>query len=108
MFNLTDLAALKIKELSKKMGMSDPILRVRVIGGGCSGMRYDLGFSEGAPRDGDKVFEYNGAKVYIDEKSLVFITGSELDYNDALIGPGFKVKNPNANSTCGCGDSFGA
>ena len=108
MFTLTDLAAEKIKELSGRAGKQEPILRVRVVGGGCSGMRYDLDFAEGSPRDTDKVFENDGAKVYVDEKSFIFLMGSELDYNNELIGTGFRISNPNAVSTCSCGESFNA
>jgi len=75
--------------------MNQPGLRVRVVGGGCSGAT-----------DDDQVFERDGFKVYIDKKSLFFLNGSELDYHDGLTGAGFKFRNPNVSGTCGCGESF--
>jgi len=85
--------------------MNQPGLRVRVVGGGCSGMMYQMEFQDGATED-DQVFERDGFKVYIDKKSLFFLNGSELDYADGLTGAGFKFRNPNATGTCGCGESF--
>ncbi len=85
--------------------MAEPGLRVRVVGGGCSGMMYKMEFHDGAT-DGDETFELGGFRVYIDKKSLFFLNGSELDYNDGLTGAGFKFQNPNVTGTCGCGESF--
>ena len=79
-------------------------LRMQVIGGGCSGFQYNLGFDE--LRSGDKVFEQHGLKVFIDSRSTLYLAGSTLDYNDGLMESGFKITNPNARSECGCGESF--
>jgi iron-sulfur cluster assembly protein len=85
--------------------MDEPGLRVRVMGGGCSGMMYKMEFADGAA-EGDEVFEKDGFRVYIDKKSLFFLNGSELDYKDGLTGAGFKFSNPNVKGSCGCGESF--
>tara|TARA_B100002003_G_C13664761_1_gene337136 strand:+ start:141 stop:503 length:363 start_codon:yes stop_codon:yes gene_type:complete len=79
-------------------------LRMKVVGGGCSGFQYELGFDE--QKSNDKIAEHNGLKVLIDPRSLLYLAGSTLDFNDGLMESGFKITNPNANSTCGCGESF--
>ena len=79
-------------------------LRMQVVGGGCSGFQYNLGFGE--QRNGDKVFEQHGLKVFIDSRSTLYLAGSTLDYKDGLMESGFKITNPNARSECGCGESF--
>ena len=81
-------------------------LRVGVKGGGCSGLTYSLGF-DGQPKDGDTVIEENGIKLFVDGKSLFYLTGTELDFSDGLNGRGFVFNNPQAAKTCGCGSSFG-
>lgn len=81
-------------------------LRVGVKGGGCSGMTYTLGFDAEA-KEGDTVIEENGLKLFIDGKSLFYLTGTVLDFSDGLNGKGFVFNNPNATKTCGCGESFG-
>ena len=81
------------------------MLRVEVIGGGCSGFSYRFGFAGEANTD-DLVIERDGAKVAIDEASLPFLAGSEIDFVEEIIGASFKVNNPNATSACGCGTSF--
>ena len=81
------------------------MLRVAVIGGGCSGFSYRFGFAHEANPD-DLVLERDGAKVAIDEASLPFLEGSEIDFVEELIGASFKVHNPNATAGCGCGTSF--
>ena len=104
---ISDKAAAKGNELvaSQAAQMAKPGLRVRVMGGGCSGMMYKMEFADG-PEEGDEVFENDGFRVYIDKKSLFFLNGSELDYAEALTGAGFKFHNPNVKGTCGCGESF--
>ncbi|MHC4954202.1 MAG: HesB/IscA family protein [Planctomycetota bacterium] len=84
----------------------EPGLRIKVMGGGCSGLMYQMEIGAGPAGEGEAVFEEHGFRVYIDKKSLFFLNGSELDYNDGLTGAGFKFRNPNASGTCGCGESF--
>ena len=79
-------------------------LRMQVVGGGCSGFQYNLEFS--AAKDTDKVFEFHGLKIFMDPRSMLYLAGSVLDYNDGLMESGFKITNPNAKNTCGCGESF--
>jgi iron-sulfur cluster assembly protein len=81
-------------------------LRVGVKGGGCSGLTYTLGFDEEV-KEGDTVIEQNGVKLFVDGKSLFYLSGTELDFTSGLSGRGFVFNNPNAAKTCGCGDSFG-
>jgi len=79
-------------------------LRMQVVGGGCSGFQYNLEF--GIAKNTDKAFEFHGLKVFIDPRSTLYLAGSVLDYNDGLMDSGFKITNPNAKNTCGCGESF--
>jgi iron-sulfur cluster assembly protein len=104
---ITDQAAAKGKELlaAEAVERNDPGLRVRIAGGGCSGLMYQMEFADGA-EEGDEVFEHNGFKVFVDKKSLFFLNGSQLDYQSALTGAGFKFHNPNVKGSCGCGESF--
>ena len=81
-------------------------VRVGVKGGGCSGFTYTLGF-DGEVKEGDTIIEDNEVKLFIDGKSLFYLSGTELDYSDGLNGKGFVFSNPNATKTCGCGESFG-
>ena len=95
-------------ERIKSVVASEPAsaaLRVAVGGGGCSGFQYEIGVSQ-APNADDLVIERDGARLFIDPVSLPFLLGSEVDWVDELIGASFKVKNPNATSSCGCGVSF--
>jgi iron-sulfur cluster assembly accessory protein len=105
---VTDNAAQKIRELMA----SEPegeigVLRIAVQGGGCSGFQYALGFDRG-PQDGDNEIESNGVRVVIDPFSAPYLTGSEIDFVDALMGAGFAINNPNVQAACGCGSSFQA
>ncbi|MEE9347875.1 MAG: iron-sulfur cluster insertion protein ErpA [Robiginitomaculum sp.] len=97
-------AAVKIKAIMAKQGI-DQFLRVAVNGGGCSGFQYEFGFSETA-NDDDLIIERDGARIVVDEISLEFLSGSEIDYVNELIGAAFKIHNPNATANCGCGTSF--
>lgn len=101
---LTEAAARKIKDVTRDQPEGAG-LRVAVEGGGCSGFQYEIALTEGAKED-DLVIERDGAKLFIDPVSLPFLLGSEVDWVDELIGASFKVKNPNAASSCGCGVSF--
>lgn len=80
-------------------------LRISVKGGGCSGLTYNLGFDE-KEKDGDMIIEKDGVRLFVDGKSLFYLTGTELDFSDGLNGRGFIFNNPNAKKTCGCGESF--
>lgn len=83
----------------------DSFVRVSVKGGGCSGLMYDLDF-DNKLKEEDKVFEDNGIKVVVDKKSILYLIGTELEYEGGLNGKGFSFRNPNASRTCGCGESF--
>jgi iron-sulfur cluster assembly accessory protein len=104
---ISEKAAAKGKDLlqAQAAAMAQPGLRVRVVGGGCSGLMYKMEIGDGA-QDGDEIFERDGFRVYIDRKSLFFLNGSELDYHEGLTGAGFKFQNPNVKGSCGCGESF--
>src|SRR5262249_20150287 len=104
---LTPNAAKKVKSLLVKQGRADGVLRVAVVGGGCSGLQYKMDLQDG-PANRDFLVETAGIKVVVDPKSALYVTGSELDYLDALQDGGFKVKNPNAATSCSCGESFSA
>jgi iron-sulfur cluster assembly protein len=106
MVTVSATAVVKLKDLMAQDGIEGQGLRVRVRGGGCSGYEYQLAFD--TPREGDQVIEQDGVKVVIDPKSLLFLTGSEIDFHDGLTGAGFTIKNPNAKGSCGCGQSFQA
>ena len=101
---ISDRAARRIVDIIKAEGRP-AALRVAVTGGGCSGFQYEIGVAPAANPD-DLVIERDGARLFIDPVSLPFLLGSEVDWVDELIGASFKVKNPNATSSCGCGVSF--
>jgi iron-sulfur cluster assembly protein len=105
---ITESAAAKVKELMAEEPESDGgVLRVAIQGGGCSGFQYELGFDRG-PQDGDNEVEMHGVTVVVDPFSAPYLTGSEIDYVDALMGAGFAINNPNVVASCGCGSSFQA
>jgi len=103
---LTANAALKVSTLLTKQGRPNGVLRVAVVGGGCSGLQYKMDLQDG-PASRDILVESAGVRVVVDPKSALYVTGSELDYVSTLDG-GFKVKNPNAATSCSCGESFSA
>ena len=103
---LTTGAGQKVSSLLSKQGRPNGVLRVAVVGGGCSGLQYKMDLQD-APASRDILVESAGVRVVVDPKSALYVTGSELDYLDAL-GGGFKVTNPNAATTCSCGESFSA
>ena len=107
LIKVTASAADKVKSLLVKQGRAQGVLRVAVIGGGCSGLQYKMDLQD-APANRDILVQSGGIKVVVDPKSALYVTGSELDFIDALQGGGFKVKNPNAATTCSCGESFSA
>lgn len=101
-------AAAKLTSLLTKQGRSEHgALRVAVVGGGCSGLQYKMDLQD-RPQNRDFLVESAGVRVVVDPKSALYVTGSELDYVDALTDGGFKVKNPNAATSCSCGESFSA
>jgi iron-sulfur cluster assembly protein len=102
---LTDTAIDKVKELMEAQGRQDHGLRVYVAGGGCSGFRYGMALEE-SPDEEDQVLEFNGLKVFLDPASIGYLEGANVDYVETMMGAGFKVDNPQAVSTCGCGHSF--
>lgn len=107
MISVTESAAQKAITLissSEAPAESELGLRMQVVGGGCSGFQYNLEF--GTAKGTDKIFEFHGLKVFIDPRSTLYLAGSVLDYNDGLMDSGFKITNPNAKNTCGCGESF--
>lgn len=112
LIKLSDRAAAEMKTLmaneveQNKMSLK-AILRLMVVGGGCSGFSYKMGFDEKITPH-DIVEELNGVMVAIDQKSYLYLSGTEVDYQDGLIGRGFVFRNPNATGTCGCGSSFSA
>jgi iron-sulfur cluster assembly accessory protein len=107
LIKLTESAARKVTALLTKQGRASGVLRVAVMGGGCSGLQYKMDLQD-APANRDFLVESAGVKVVVDPKSALYVTGSELDYIEALNDGGFKVKNPNAATTCSCGESFSA
>jgi iron-sulfur cluster assembly accessory protein len=104
---LTASAANKVSTLLTKQGRAQGVLRVAVVGGGCSGLQYKMDLQDG-PASRDILVESGGVRVVVDPKSALYVTGSELDYIEALQDGGFKVKNPNAATSCSCGESFSA
>ncbi len=102
--SITDRAAERIKEILAAEKRDGQGLRLKVVGGGCSGLQYKVDFD--TEKAGDRVFEKEGAKVLVDMKSLLYLTGTELDYKEGLMESGFVFQNPNVKRACGCGASF--
>lgn len=102
---LTDNAVEKILTLVANDQSDEKGLRVKVVGGGCSGLSYKMDLDQ--KRDGDRVFERDGARIIVDRKSYLYLNGTELDYADDLMHAGFNLRNPNVKRSCGCGASFG-
>jgi iron-sulfur cluster assembly protein len=107
---LTEKAAAEVKEIIKGQSLPEDKtrLRVGVKGGGCSGFSYLLDLVEDEPTEQDEQLESNGVKILIDQKSYLYLNGTEIDFRDEVMGKGFVFKNPNATSSCGCGSSFSA
>jgi len=102
---VTERAAKRIQMLIGREGNPNLKMRVSVNGGGCSGFQYNFGFDENIEAD-DIVLNYFGVTVLLDNMSLLYVIGSELDYVEELVGSAFRIQNPNAQSSCGCGSSF--
>jgi iron-sulfur cluster assembly accessory protein len=103
---LTERATIELKQLMEAENKSEAALRVWVAGGGCSGLSYGMALDDGQPEEGDNVYSHDGVKIYVDALSLGYMDGASVDYVDDTLGGGFKIENPNATSTCGCGSSF--
>ena len=104
---LTDKAISEVRKIMEQNSIPESYgLRVGVKGGGCSGLSYTLGF-DAEKREGDKVLEQDGIRLFVDGKSLFYLMGCEIDFTDGLNGRGFVFNNPQATKTCGCGSSFG-
>jgi len=107
LIKVTPNAARKVSALLQKQGRPGGVLRVAVVGGGCSGLQYEMDLQD-QPASRDILVESGGIKVVVDPKSALYVAGSELDFVDALLEGGFKIQNPNAASSCSCGKSFSA
>lgn len=107
MIQLSENAVSKVTEILDSQEPKPAGLRISVVGGGCSGFSYSMAF-ENSPGMLDKTYTYGGLKVFVDQASLLYLDGAEVDYVESLEGSGFKFSNPNTKSTCGCGSSFSA
>ena len=107
MIQVTPKAVEKIRAAFLREGVHEGGLRLGVLGGGCSGLSYQFRFDP-KPRPTDNVYDYDGVKIYVDPKSLIFLDGMTLDWKDSLIQSGFVFENPHAKRSCGCGTSFSA
>jgi iron-sulfur cluster assembly accessory protein len=105
MIQLTERAIEKVKEILESQDPKPVGLRIAVVGGGCSGFSYSMAF-ENSPGVLDKSYSFNGLKVFVDQASMLYLDGANVDYVETLEGSGFKFENPNVRSTCGCGSSF--
>jgi iron-sulfur cluster assembly protein len=103
---LTEIAATELQKAMKEMGKEGEGLKILVQPGGCAGFQYGLVFQK-SPEEGDEVLETNGVKIYVRGEMAPLLDGITIDYVQTLMGGGFKIDNPNATSTCGCGQSFG-
>ena len=103
---LTKKAEDKVKEIMLEQPEPYAGLRIQVVGGGCSGFQYRMGFDKNFNDQSDAVFEFDGLKVFVDKQSLLYMDGAEVDYIEGLHGAGFKFNNPNSTGSCGCGSSF--
>jgi iron-sulfur cluster assembly protein len=106
LIKLTDAAGRKIRQLMQRDGVADGALRVKIVGGGCAGLEYKMDFDKNPPTAKDILVETAGTRVAVDLKSALYVSGSEIDFVEAMIGGGFKIHNPNATQTCSCGESF--
>jgi iron-sulfur cluster assembly accessory protein len=105
MINLTNRAEGKVKEFIQSQEESYSGVRVAVVAGGCSGFEYKLVLEQEA-KDGDQVLEQDGFRIYVDEQSMLYLDGTEIDFVESSTGSGFSFNNPNSTGSCGCGESF--
>jgi iron-sulfur cluster assembly protein len=106
LIRLTEAAGRKVRQLMARDQIADGALRVKVVGGGCAGLEYKLDFEKDPPTAKDILVESAGTRVVVDVKSALYVSGSEIDFQEKMIGGGFKIHNPNAPATCSCGESF--
>ena len=106
LMSIAPAAAVFARQKLAQRGTPNAAVRLGIKGGGCSGFSYVIQFDDEAPRERDTVYEVDGVKFYVDKKSLVYLAGSLLDYEKTLMFQGFKFRNPNEASSCGCGHSF--
>jgi len=104
MLTMTETAVQKVKSILSERG-EEAGLRISVVGGGCSGFQYQMSLDK-EPTAEDQVLEMNGLKIFVDNRSLLYLNGTRVDYVDGLTGSGFKFENPNTKGSCGCGESF--
>jgi iron-sulfur cluster assembly protein len=105
--NVTEKAANEVKRIISEQGMTEKIyLRMRVVGGGCSGFQHKLDLDPATNEKLDEIFEFHGVPVVVDKRSLMYLDNATVDFHDDLNKRGFSISNPNAKSTCGCGSSF--
>ncbi|WP_373044114.1 HesB/IscA family protein [Vulgatibacter sp.] len=102
---IAESAAERIRKILTDRGTPDAGLRIRIRGGGCTGLQYDMEFADEA-KEKDRVFSEHGVKIFVDPKSYIFLIGTELTYQQGLLESGFKLENPNVKKACGCGESF--
>ncbi len=107
MIQLTETAISKVTEILSQQEPKPEGLRLSVVGGGCSGFQYSMAF-ENTKLPLDKVYDYEGLKLFVDQASLLYLDNCQVDYVESMEGAGFKFENPNVTSTCGCGSSFSA
>jgi iron-sulfur cluster assembly protein len=106
LIKLTEAAGRKVSQLMQRDGVADGALRVKIVGGGCAGLEYKMDFEKNPATPKDILIETAGVHVLVDVKSALYVSGSEIDFQDKMIGGGFKIHNPNATATCSCGESF--
>ena len=106
LIKLTEAAGRKVRQLMRRDGIAEGALRVKIVGGGCAGLEYKMDFEKSPPTAKDILIETAGTRVVVDVKSALYVSGSEVDFQEAMIGGGFKIHNPNATATCSCGESF--
>lgn len=106
LIRLTEAAGRKVRQLMERDGVAEGALRVKVVGGGCAGLEYKMDFEKNPATPNDILVESAGVRVLVDVKSALYVSGSEIDFKEAMIGGGFRIHNPNATQTCSCGESF--
>ena len=106
LIKLTESAGRKVSQLMKRDGVLEGALRVKIVGGGCAGLEYKMDFEKNPATPKDILVQTAGVRVLVDVKSALYVSGSEVDFQDKMIGGGFKIHNPNATATCSCGESF--